>query len=245
VVKVVKQSRAEWKEAWNEAKLIAAAQHTNVVMVYETSFSNDLGAIIMARWESSLDECLERLDAQQRASVAFQLSSGLVAIHGANILHRDINCFNALVTINDDDGKVRACWTDFGLATFGLKTIDACIGTAGYIAPEIAENDSDNLYEYNVSTDVYAFGVVLAVIVSDQPEFFDKDDIDTYIVKRFEKLDFKVDMCSHSVLFKESNNKTIASKLLSVIKQACDNEPSERPNMYSIERQLCEILKYC
>lgn len=91
---------------------------------------------------------------------AWQVLSGLVAAHGAGILHRDIKPGNLLLAA---DGVYKLA--DFGLATgTGVGGLDAedltdsgeIVGTVRYLAPERAAGG-----DATVLTDLYALGVTL------------------------------------------------------------------------------------
>jgi serine/threonine protein kinase len=164
----------------DEASALAAGGggHANVVQVYAIAIEpvdRPHVAILMRRWKTTLHAVLHReggraLSALQREAVAFQLASGLVALHAANVLHRDVKSGNALLNINPDEcGGVQACWSDFGLAHVGaISTVrtQRAMGSLGYMAPEIADAPEGSVIPYRAAADVFAFGVVIAELVS-------------------------------------------------------------------------------
>ncbi len=124
-----------------EAKRLAAAggRHANVVQAYATALEPDTRrlAIVMKRRQASLQDVLHcrdnapALGALQRETVAFQLASGLPALHDSNVLHRDVQSSNALLIINAPQcGGVQACWSDSGY-------MSGDTGAAGYLAQEL------------------------------------------------------------------------------------------------------------
>ncbi len=92
--------------------------------------------------------------------------SGIMALHDAGYIHRDIDPSNIMIT---QDGKVKLI--DFGIAkkVDGLKTHDRNLTTAGqfmgkpqYAAPELIIGDIKN---QNKPTDIYAIGVLLFQLI--------------------------------------------------------------------------------
>ena len=86
----------------------------------------------MKRRQAPLQDVLHRCDnapalgALQRETVAFQLASGLPALHDSNVLHRDVQSSNALLIINAPQcGGVQACLSDFAY-------MSGDTGAAGY-----------------------------------------------------------------------------------------------------------------
>ena len=99
---------------------------------------------------------------QFAVTVVKKVLSGIMALHDAGYIHRDIDPSNVMVT---RDGKIKLI--DFGIAkkVDGLKTHDRNLTTAGqfmgkpqYAAPELIIGDLKN---QNKPTDIYALGVLL------------------------------------------------------------------------------------
>lgn len=97
---------------------------------------------------------------QFAVTVVKKVLSGIMALHDAGYIHRDIDPSNVMVT---RDGKIKLI--DFGIAkkVDGLKTHDRNLTTAGqfmgkpqYAAPELIIGDLKN---QNKPTDIYALGV--------------------------------------------------------------------------------------
>jgi len=151
-----------------EARTSASISHGHVVNVYDVGQEDGWLYLVMQFVDGEdLKHMIARrgpLPVEEALEIARQILDGLAAIHGADILHRDIKPQNVLV---DREGVVRV--TDFGIAQaaadVGLTMAGTAVGTAAYMAPEQAR--AEPLSE---ATDIYAVGVVLyEMITGDVP----------------------------------------------------------------------------
>ncbi|KAI8324735.1 Pkinase-domain-containing protein [Martensiomyces pterosporus] len=95
-----------------------------------------------------------------------QLASGLTALHGAHIIHRDIKHSNLLL-----DSMNRIKIADFGLST--ILSVDSdrklsFLGTPNFLAPELVTRSGQG---HSFGVDVWAAGVLLFVMLYGRPPF--------------------------------------------------------------------------
>merc|ERR1711862_514665 len=174
-----------------EARILSSLDHPHIIKLAATSLNDfdDNSFLIMEKLLGSLEERLdvwlvkENMNKMrirsifdrkgkkkkdltlQKLSVAYYLSSAMDYLHSRRILHRDLKPDNVGFDVN---GKV--ILYDFGLATEldmrekledGNYKLTGGTGTMRYMAPEVVK-----FYPYNLSADVFSFGVILWQIMS-------------------------------------------------------------------------------
>jgi tetratricopeptide (TPR) repeat protein/tRNA A-37 threonylcarbamoyl transferase component Bud32 len=106
------------------------------------------------------------ISVEEGLAICKQMAAGLLAIHGAGVVHRDIKPNN--IMLDGSGADVRLWITDFGLARAfetepTIQGKEVVAGTPGYIAPELFLGQQPSQ-----ASDLYAFGVVLHVIFTGQ-----------------------------------------------------------------------------
>lgn len=83
----------------------------------------------------------------------FQISKGVEYLHKQKVIHRDIKPLNILMKNMLAGYLIKII--DFGASTMDVDYCNTFIGTEGFMAPEILENN------YNNSVDIYSLGSTL------------------------------------------------------------------------------------
>lgn len=145
----------------NESKAIAILSNTNIVKVYDVSFSDRLQYIVMEYIDGiTLKEYIDQQhDIKWKEAVHFtvQILRALQHAHDKGIVHRDIKPQNIMLL---PDGTIKV--TDFGIARFSRQDVratsatDKAIGSVHYISPEQARGEITD-----EKSDVYSVGVML------------------------------------------------------------------------------------
>jgi hypothetical protein len=145
-----------------EARLGASLHHPHVVAVFDSVADGDDRWLVMEYLPArSLEEIVRAdgvLPPERAAAIGAQIASALAAMHARDMVHRDITPGNVLVT---EDGTAKLA--DLGISRWAEVTLTGSAqvgGTAGYLAPEVA-----NGYEAGSAADVFSLGATLFAAV--------------------------------------------------------------------------------
>ncbi|CAH1414936.1 unnamed protein product [Lactuca virosa] len=173
-VAVKKMRSNKSKEFLAELKVLCKIHHINVVELLGFASGDDhLYLVYEFVSNGSLSEHLhdpllkdhQPLSWTARAQIALDAAKGIEYIHDhtkERYVHRDIKTTNILL-----DNGLRAKVADFGLAKLVGRTNDddfiatRLVGTPGYLPPESVKE-----LHVTTKTDVFAFGVVLAELIT-------------------------------------------------------------------------------
>lgn len=147
-----------------EYEVLNSLDHPNIIKTYGFFFgdSTHFPAILLEYCQSNLKKRIKKLTDNERISAILGLSSAMKMVHSVGIIHRDLKMENILL---DSENNVKL--SDFGLCTF-IKTDDQSssrtqmAGTLKFMAPELLQGRTD----YDEKVDVYAFGIVVFLILT-------------------------------------------------------------------------------
>ncbi|KAF8399752.1 hypothetical protein HHK36_015623 [Tetracentron sinense] len=175
-VAIKKMKSSKSKEFFAELKVLCKIHHINVVELLGYASGDDhLYLVYEYVQNGSLNDHLhdpllqghQHLSWTARTQIALDSARGIEYIHDhtkARYVHRDIKTSNILL----DEG-LRAKVADFGLAKLVGRTNDEdflatrLVGTPGYLPPESVRE-----LQMTSKSDVFAFGVVLAELITGQ-----------------------------------------------------------------------------
>jgi len=164
----------------NEAQLIRKLNHPNIakfIGYYETSCCI---YIVTEHCDGGelFDYIIDRpegINEDEGKIVARQLASALSHIHNRGVMHRDVKPENILLQKKNDLSSIKLM--DFGLSR-AAKQSQSFLGTAGYVAPEMATN-STNCGMYTSAVDMWALGVTLYAALTGYMPFDESDEGDS------------------------------------------------------------------
>jgi hypothetical protein len=169
-IKLVRAKRAAARERMlAEGQALARLSHPNIVPVYDVGVFGDEIYLVM-EWIAGQDlrsYCKRPRSVREIVAVYRAAGEGLLAAHGAGLIHRDFKPDNAIL---GDDERVRVI--DFGLARGEVAIADAGdagapvtrgAGTPRYMAPEQADGTA-----LTPAADQYAFCAALREALVDR-----------------------------------------------------------------------------
>ena len=136
--------------------------------------------------EMALRENLPEIDCLK---ITRNIQTGLAYQESKGIIHRDIKPPN--IVLRNEDNIFDQVLVDFG---FGLKTSDVdrknkkqafCVGTPGYMAPEMLKG-----MHYDTRADVFSTGSTLYLMMVYEPPFYSKDKAQILAANKEGKQDF-------------------------------------------------------
>lgn len=109
-----------------------------------------------------------RLDQTGKTICAFDIARGMQYLHKCQIVHRDLKSLNVLL---DSNNKIRIC--DFGFSRHASDSslMTQNIGTPHWMAPELLSTSTN----YTSKIDVYAYGIVLWELATDNVPYSGMD----------------------------------------------------------------------
>ncbi|MDB4976829.1 MAG: serine/threonine protein kinase [Myxococcaceae bacterium] len=225
-VKVLREGRrdeaAARRRLAHEARSAACAQHPHIVRIYELGSSRGLDYVVM--------ELLEGEDLQTRIrehgalpialveSLALALTSALVAMHEAGVIHRDLKPGNIFLA-NEGSARDVLKVLDFGVAK-GVPEVGAAIteagqilGTLEYMAPEQLRGGKGA----DAQTDIWSAGAVLYEALTGRPPF-EGDGIADLVAK----------IVSGSPVAVEQRRPEVPAALAAAVRRALSRDPAIR-----------------
>ncbi|CAK7332599.1 unnamed protein product [Dovyalis caffra] len=257
-VAVKKMRSNKSQEFFAELKVLCKIHHINVVELLGYAGGDDHFYLIYEYVRNgSLNDHLhdplpkghQPLSWTVRTQIALDAAKGIEYIHDhtkARYVHRDIKTSNILL-----DKGLRAKVADFGLAKLVERTSEEdliatrLVGTPGYLPPESVKE-----LQVTSKTDVFAFGVVLAELITglralmrDNRESTKMKSLITVVYKIFEGQDPETalaDVIDKNL--RSSYPMEDAYKMAEIAEWCLSEEAINRPEMREVVQELSKIV---
>ena len=162
-----------------EIGLLRTTDHPNIIKLYE--IFEDKRHLYLIMEECGGGELFARLAMNAKnnkmytekdaAKMMKQILEAMNYLHYHGVCHRDLKPENILLSSLEENSQLKLI--DFGLSKV-VKTMDDIIkgkvGTLYYMAPEVILGD------YNEKCDVWSCGVILYIMLSGNPPFYDNNE---------------------------------------------------------------------
>lgn len=223
--------RNEWvRRARREAQALSRVKHQHVVGFHNVVEENGQVWIVMERFAPrTLGDVLREqgpLTVMHATDIGLQVLRALRAVHGAEVLHRDVKPDNILFHA---DGS--ALLMDFGIATYRgaprVTQVGQVIGALEYLAPELVSMDPEDRRPASAASDLWSLGVTLYEMVEGRRPFEGVNDYEILLALRESQIP----------------PMQFAGRLAAPIGALLHRDPAQRPNADAAER-LLELSRY-
>ncbi|KAH0790728.1 CAMK family protein kinase [Histomonas meleagridis] len=213
-----------------EAQIMSSVQHENclsLIEILEDDVTNSITLIIPFADAGSLSKYSYKADPlpeDAAKSIFYQIASGLQRLHSMNIIHRDLKPDNIL---KFSDGHVAIA--DFSVSIVledENELLEDTDGTPAFYSPEECLGGP----YLGKPTDVWAYGMILYVMIYGKLPFFDLDDENIFFSQFFE--------ISQRIIndeFTYPQTTPISAELRDLFSHVLDKDPKTR---YTIEQVL-------
>jgi calcium-dependent protein kinase len=226
-VKVTRKKNLDIKDGeaiFEEVRILRDIDHPHIMKVYE--YYQDQSSIYIISEYLAGGELFDRIieskcfNEKTAANYMQQILSAVAYLHGHNVIHRDLKPEN--IVFESTDAKSNLKIIDFGTSKKVKinERLNAKLGTAYYIAPEVLKNN------YDLKCDVWSCGVILYVFLCGYPPFNAKTDDD--IFKKILKGSFT---------FPEEEWQKVSKEARNLITSMLTYDPLARPS-------AAELLKH-
>jgi len=165
-----------------EANLLSACDHPNVVKLYEVAKTNKQTSLVLELCDGgTLQDNLPFKKEEKVVSIMRQIVSAIAYLHHNGIVHRDIELSNIMFEDKSPDASIKLI--DFGCATKlerpkdrpgAFKYLQEKTGSIHTMAPEVIEG------RYGPKCDVWSIGVVAYMLLNDGEKPFKGNSVAEY-----------------------------------------------------------------
>ena len=221
-----------------ECSLLSSLRHPNVVQFMGVHYGRDEAdiSLIMEYVHMDLEHCMNTypdIPLSYKTSILRDVAYGLAYLHSLDVIHRDLNTGNILLT-----ESLRAKIADLGVAklfnreTAINRTRTICPGAHDFMPPESLEESP----KYSAKLDVFSFGHLTVYLVNQKPPLV----IATHIsVEDIQKKQLQVGMRRRPLDQMGGSHHPLYTTAV----QCLGDTPAQRPTSRDLVRRMEEICK--
>jgi len=155
-----------------EIYIMKKVDHPNILKLYEVYEDDDHFFLVLELVEGLelFDKIVDRgnYSESDAANIVKQILEAVRYLHKEGIVHRDLKPENLLSAGEGENEVVKVA--DFGFAkNFGEEKLVTSCGSPGYVAPEVLTDDT-----YTNAVDMWSVGVIIYILLSGYPPFYDE-----------------------------------------------------------------------
>jgi len=162
-IKKMKASNSKERHAnFNEVKFLKKCDHANIVKFLSCYEYKDECWLVMEYLEGGTLTDARRgheFEENEIAYVAKELLKGLVFVHSAGLIHRDLKSSNIMMSIMGDIKLI-----DFGLCSEARKAKPTMLGSPHWMPPEMILR-----MPHTYTADIWSFGISLLELTNKHP----------------------------------------------------------------------------
>jgi len=154
-----------------EIYIMKKVDHPNILKLYEVYEDDEFFWLVLELVEGLelFDKIVDRGNYSEKdaANIVKQIVEAVKYLHEHEIVHRDLKPENLLSAGEGENEVVKVA--DFGFAkNFGEEKLITSCGSPGYVAPEVLTEDT-----YTNAVDMWSVGVIIYILLSGYPPFYD------------------------------------------------------------------------
>lgn len=217
----------------DEVSVLMKIRHPNILHFFGIWISPQGETHIVTEYVSKgcLQDFLQdqkgKIPVQTLLEIGDQVSSGMAYLEGRKIVHRDLACRNLLVRPGEQEGKLEAKISDFGLSR---EVEDFYSSSESKLPVKWTAVEVFRFNKHSSKSDVWSFGITLWEILSygaiPYPDF-DNTTTRTKVLAGYRMS--KPEICPDVVY--------------EVMKDCWKEDPNERPTFREVNSRIKEIIK--
>ena len=234
--------RAAIRRFREECVLLSGLRHPNIVQFMGVHCGRDEAdiSLIMEYMHMDLEHCMKTypdIPLPYKTSILRDVAYGLAYLHSCNIIHRDLNAGNILLT-----ESLRAKIADLGMSKlFDRKVVmqrtkTVCPGALDFMPPESLTKAP----KYSDKLDIFSFGHLTIFLVNQEEPHVDDNSLAPGDVAKkqvqFGKRREALDQMSHQLGGSRH-------PLYSTVVQCLSDTPDQRPTSRDLVRRMEEMCK--